>query len=264
MVMESMREMHRAVSPDRMVLSPKSKDGSQLPSEQQFETFGHAVQAAMELDAPLNERLAIVWEAVRTFRPKSAKAVGELVDRLKSSDAGSTAPGIGDRLPNFLLPDENGRLVSLTGLLKQGPVVVSFQRGHWCPYCKVSTVNLVEVQDEVAALRAQIVVILPERRRFTTMLKTETGAQFPLLSDMDNGYALLLDLVMWVGPDMERLMAEGGIDLPRYQDNSMWFLPIPATFVVGTDGRIAARHIDPDYRKRMETRELLASVRQVH
>jgi hypothetical protein len=86
----------------------KSKDGLQLASEQQFETFGHAVQAAMELDAPLNERLAVIWNAVRTFRPKSAKAVRELVARLKNSDAGATAPSIGDRLPNFLLPDENG------------------------------------------------------------------------------------------------------------------------------------------------------------
>jgi peroxiredoxin len=80
---------------------------------------------------------------------------------------------------------------------------------------------------------------------------------------MDNGYALSLDLVMWVGPDMEKLMAEGGIDLPRYQDNSSWFLPIPATFVVGADGFIAARSVDPDYRKRMQTDELLAALRQV-
>ena len=217
----------------------------------------------MDLDAPLNERLAVIWDAVRTFRPKSAKAVGELVDRLKSRDAGATAPGIGDRLPNFLLPDENGRLVSLSGLLKKGPVVVSFQRGHWCPYCRVCTVSLVEVQDEVAALGAKIVAILPERRRFTTLLKTEIGARFPLLSDMDNGYALSLDLVMWVGADMERLMAEGGIDLPGYQDNQSWFLPIPATFVVGSNGVIGARYVDPDYRKRMQTDELLAALKQV-
>lgn len=234
-----------------------------MASEQQFETFGQAVQAAMELDAPLNERLAVIWGAVQTFRPKSAKAVGELVDRLKNRSAGATAPDVGERLPNFLLPDENGRLVSLSGLLKQGPVVVSFQRGHWCPYCRVSTVSLVEVQDEVAALGARIVAILPERRRFTTILKAETGARFSLLSDMDNGYALSLDLVMWVGPDMEVLMAEGGIDLPSYQDNSSWFLPIPATFVVGTNGVIATRHVDPDYRKRMQTDELLAALRQV-
>lgn len=234
-----------------------------MASEQQFETFGHAVQAAMELDAPLNERLAVIWNAVRTFRPKSAKAVRELVARLKNSDAGATAPSIGDRLPNFLLPDENGKLVGLSSLLKQGPVVVSFQRGHWCPYCRVSTVSLVEVQDEVAALGAQIVAILPERRRFTTILKKETGALFPILTDMDNGYALSLGLVMWVGREMEKLMAEGGIDLPSYQDNSMWFLPIPATFVVGVDGIIVARSVDPDYRKRMEINELLAALTQV-
>jgi peroxiredoxin len=80
---------------------------------------------------------------------------------------------------------------------------------------------------------------------------------------MDNGYALSLDLVMWVGADMERLMSGGGVDLPRYQGNSTWFLPIPATFVVGTDGLIAARNVDPDFRRRMEVSELLTALRQV-
>jgi peroxiredoxin len=238
------------------------KEAPELAPDRQFENFNDAVQAAMVSNAPLNERLGVVWDAVRTFRPRSAEAVSQLVDRLKNHAAGSTAPKVGDPMPGFLLPDERGRLVSLAGLLRDGPVVISFQRGHWCPYCRVSTIGLVEVQDEIKAAGAQLVIILPERRRFATMLKGGTGARFPFLSDMDNGYALSLDLVMWVGSRMKELMAETGIDLSEYQDNESWFLPIPATFVVGSDGVIVARYVDPDYRRRMEIADLLAAVRQ--
>ncbi len=217
----------------------------------------------METNAPLNERLSMIAGAVAALNPKSGETISRTIDRLTTASAGASAPDVGDRMPAFLLPDENGRLVSLSGLLRNGPVVVTFQRGHWCPYCRVSTVSLVDIQDEVSRGGAQLVAILPERRRFTSLLKNATGARFPFLTDMDNGYALSLGLVIWVGLDMERMFVESGIDLPKYQDNESWFLPIPATFVVGSDGIIAARYVDPDWRKRMEISDLLSAVRQL-
>lgn len=231
-----------------------------VSSSQGFETVGEAVKTAMEMEGPLNQRLAVIADTVQLLKPEAAAAVGRLVARLAKGEVGGSAPRVGETLPNFLLPDEQGSLVSLRGLLREGPVVVSFQRGHWCPYCRVSTISLAEIQDEIAALGARIVAVLPERRRFTTIMKTATGARFPFLTDMDNGYALSLGLVMWVGIEMEQVMSEGGVDLPKYQDNGAWFLPVPATFVVGTDGVIAARYVDPDYRRRMETQDLLAAL----
>jgi peroxiredoxin len=235
----------------------------EVSSSQGFETVGEAVKTAMEMEGPLNERLAMIADTVQRLSPRAAAAVGRLVERLTKGEVGGSAPRAGEALPNFLLPDELGRLVSLRGLLREGPVVVSFQRGHWCPYCRVSTVSLAEVQDEIAAHGARIVAILPERRRFTAMMKTQTGACFPFLTDMDNGYALSLGLVMWVGLEMEQVMAEGGVDLPKYQDNGAWFLPVPATFVIGADGIIAARYVDPDYRRRMATEDILAALRKL-
>jgi len=217
----------------------------------------------MEADAPLNERLAIIAQAVNQLRPRQAVNVARLIERLNVTRAGSTAPNVGDRMPSFLLPDENGRLVSLAGLLKNGPVIVTFQRGHWCPYCRVSTISLVDIQGDVEKAGAQLIAILPERRRFTSLLKNETGGRFPFLTDMDNGYALSIDLAVWVGPEMMETMAEGGVDLPKYQDNQSWFLPIPATFVVASNGVVAARYVDPDWRKRMEVADLLSAIRQV-
>ena len=74
---------------------------------------------------------------------------------------------------------------------------------------------------------------------------------FQILSDLDNGYALSINFAIWVGAEMKEYMTKIGRMLPQYQDNDSWVLPIPATFVVGTDGRIKSRFVDPDYRKRI-------------
>jgi hypothetical protein len=84
---------------------------------------------------------------------------------------------------------------------------------------------------------------------------------FPILTDIDNGYALSLNLAIWIGAEMQRMMA-GRQDLPSFQGNDSWTLPIPATFVVGTNSIIKARFVDPDYRKRMAIEELLAAMRR--
>jgi peroxiredoxin len=83
-----------------------------------------------------------------------------------------------------------------------------------------------------------------------------------VLTDMDNGYALSLNLTIWVGAEMETLIAGAGWDVPRYQGNNAWLLPIPATFVVGPDGLVAARYIEPDYRQRMAIDTLIQALRQ--
>ena len=84
---------------------------------------------------------------------------------------------------------------------------------------------------------------------------------YPVLTDMDNGYALSLNLAIWVGAEVQELMAASGRDLPRYQGNDSWMLPLPASFVVDAEGIVRARFIDPDYRKRMAIEDLLQAVR---
>jgi peroxiredoxin len=223
-----------------------------------------AVQAAIELDAPLNERLVLIAAAIRRLDARYADAADQMVMRLQRWGAGATAPAPGDAMPNFLLPDENGRLVGLPEVLRKGPAVITFLRGHWCPFCRVNAIGIVEVQYEIAAAGGQVVAITPERRKFSTALRNEVGAQFPVLTDMDNGYALSLDLAIWVGAEMQQLLGSSGVNLPSYQGNAAWILPIPATFVVRTDGIIAARYLDPDYRTRMEIEDLLAAFERAH
>ena len=228
------------------------------------EALERAVQSAWDMDAPLCDKLKLVADEVRSLNAHFAEAVDRMVIRLQESGAGAAAPKVGDRMPPFVLPDDQGRLVALEDLLAEGPVAISFNRGHWCPYCRLNVHALADLQEELADEGRQLVAIVPERRKFVATLREESRAPFPVLTDMDNGYALSLNLAIWVGQEMETLIASAGWDMPTYQGNSAWMVPIPATFVVGSDGVITARYLDPDYRLRMETDQLRAALRATY
>jgi peroxiredoxin len=225
------------------------------------EALEEAFQHCRDMDASLGERLDNLANAVRTLRPFFGDAVDRLVTRLQQSGAGQNAPRVGEPMPPFHLPDEAGHIVSLDELLTKGPVAVTFHRGHWCPYCRLNTNALAQAQKEIESEGSQIVAIMPDRQQFAGEFKTETKARFPILTDMDNGYALCLNLVIWVGAEMAQMISSVGRDIPNYQGNSSWMLPIPATFVVGMDGEVRARFVDPDYRKRMAIEDMIGALR---
>ena len=164
-------------------------------------------------------------------------------------------------MPPFVLPDDSGCLVSLEQLIERGPIAVMFHRGHWCPWCRLTIHALVRVHSKIAEAKGQVIAIMPDRQPFAIEFKREASSPFPVLIDMNNGYALSLNLAIWIGPDLERLLTSYGRTLPDYQGNDSWILPIPATFVVGRDGIIRARFIDPDFRRRMTVEELLDALK---
>lgn len=213
------------------------------------------------MDAPLGRRLQAVADRVRELAPDFADVVGRMVERLERNGVGLNAPAPGDLMPEFLLPDQDGRLNRLSDFTSKGPVVVSFNRGHWCPYCQLNADALARAAPDLQALGAQIVAITPELPRYSRELKDYAGAPFPILADLDGGYALELSLLFWVGDEKRDAMKAGGFNIEPYQGNTTWMLPVPATFVVGTDGRVKERYIDPDYRRRMPIDDLLAALR---
>lgn len=212
------------------------------------------------MDAPLADRLQSYASDVRRLNPLAAEAADRLVERLMTSGAGNMAPKIGDRLPSFILPDDQGRLISLEDILKKGPAAISFHRGYWCPYCRINIHALALAEEKVRAKNCQIVAIVPERQKFSAWLKSDVKAAFPVLSDMDNGYAMSLGLAIWVGDEMMAVMKAAGKDISLSQGSDSWMLPIPATFVVGTNGIIVARFVDPDYRMRMAIDDMIAAL----
>ena len=213
------------------------------------------------MDAPLSARLKGVADEVRRLSPEFAEVVDRMVTKLSSNGIGLSAPKPGEPMPDFMLPDETGRLIRLADLLDAGQVVVSFNRGHWCPYCQLNVDALAKAAPEVASLGGQIVAILPEIGKYSAELKSYAKAPFPVLSDIDGGYALETNLLFWLGDEKREAMKAGGVDIEPYQGNDTWMLPIPATFIVGRDGVVKARYIDPDYRHRMEIDDLLSALR---
>jgi peroxiredoxin len=226
-----------------------------------FATVEEAFRYCRDMDASLSERLETFANAARALRPEMQEAIDRMVERLKAYNAGEAAPKPGEIMPPFTLPDETGRLVGLDSLLADGPVAITFHRGHWCPYCRISTRALSEAQEKIEAEGAKIVAIMPDREHFAASFKLDADLHYPVLTDIDNGYALSLNLAIWVGAELERLMSAAGRDLAAYQGNDAWFMPIPATFVVAADGTVSTRFIDPDYRRRMTVEDLLAALK---
>jgi peroxiredoxin len=214
-----------------------------------------------DLEASLASRLQAFANDLERLLPSFSAAVDSLVHRLAESNAGLDAPKVGEPMPNFLLPDEQARLVDLEDFLHEGPVALAFNRGHWCPYCRINISALARAEEEVAREHRHIAAIVPDRQRFAQWLKNDARAPFPVLTDMDNGYAMTLGLAIHVGDELKHMMARSGWDPSVSQGTDNWMLPIPATFVVGTDGIVCARFIDPDFRMRMAIEDMLVALR---
>ena len=223
------------------------------------ERLRQAFQRCREMEGTLSEQLKAYAAAGREIFPAYGEAVDRLVVRINENGGGEDAPRPGEPMPPFVLPDESGRLVALPSLVERGPVAVIFVRGHWCPYCRLNVRAVIKAYDRIRAIGADIVGIMPETQEYAAKFKTEAGAPFPVLTDLDNGYALSLNLAIWLGAEIEQLLSY--LDMAGFHGNDGWVLPIPATFVVGRDGMVKARFVDPDFRRRMAIEDLLAALK---
>ena len=145
------------------------------------ENLEQAFRRIRGMDASLNDQLKSFSDEARHRRPDFAAAVDRLVERLRENGAGESAPKPGDRLPPFYLPDDTGKIVSFDQLIAKGPVVVTFHRGHWCPYCRISFNALSRAHREIAAEGGQVVAIMPDRQEFAAELKSVGALPFPIL-----------------------------------------------------------------------------------
>ena len=212
-------------------------------------------------DGPLQERLDTYSAYSRELRPEVNQAYDELIARL--SGLKKIGPSLGAQIPEFYLPDQDGHLVSLELLLSDGPLILSLNRGHWCPWCRLELRALAQVHDEARKLGTQVVSIIPETLAYSRRLIADNGLPFRVLADLDLAYALSLGLMIWVGDQIRALYLKSGLNLPVFQRNEGWFLPIPATFLIGREGVVQARFVDPDFRKRMEPHDILNALRKL-
>ena len=171
------------------------------------------------------------------------------IAHLRSLDLVENAVGVGQRAPDFLLASPDGKLLGLADILAEGPVVVSFIRGEWCPICRREIGQLAEAHAAIRAAGARLVAITPECGAAAAELAREQGLPFPVLCDTDLGVALDYGLVFRLTDEMCEAYRDH--DLPARQQHDGWLLPIPATYVLDRDGIVRFAHVDVDYRNRM-------------
>jgi peroxiredoxin len=211
-------------------------------------------------ELPLARKLDAYASETRTLAPALLAAYDRMVGRIAGNGAAQLSPGVGDRMPDFLFADAAGHLVALSALWRQAPLAVVFNRGHWCPYCRLQLRALARAARDIEAAGGHVVSLVPETQGFARQMIAASSLPFPVLLDLDLSYALLNGLVFSVGDEIREAYLERGLDLPRFQGNGAWLLPISATFVVATDGRVVARFIDPDFRRRMPVEDIVAAV----
>lgn len=165
----------------------------------------------------------------------------------------------GDRAPNFRLPNAHGGSVELNALLTRGPVVLTFYRGQWCPYCKLELRAYQKLLPQLRALGASLVAVSPQTPDNSLTTAEQNELAFPVLSDVGLHVARAYGLAFDLPPELVELyQREWNNDLVKWNGEGGWSLPIPATYIVGQGGRIALAHVDPDYRDRLEPEAVLA------
>ena len=175
------------------------------------------------------------------------------------------APGIeiGAFAPRFTLPDATGHKISLDDRLAEGPVVISFYRGAWCPICNRELHGLQEILPEIAASGASLVAISPQSPDTSLGLVEKLELGFDVLSDLDQSVIRSYQLSFDLSEPLRPAYAERGFDLTEQNADASWSLPVPATFVLDRGGIVRARHVDANYRVRMDPADLLEALRSL-
>ena len=186
--------------------------------------------------------------------------VTQLMDGIKeqvSSGKADRALKAGDTAPTFTLSDPDGASVSSAALLARGPLVVSFYRGVWCPYCNLELQALQEALADIAARGASLVAISPQTAANSRKSQRDNKLSFPILSDVKSEVANAFG-IRFALPDYLVEPYKGfGNNLPVTNNDPTWVLPMPARYVIGTDGIIAYSEVNPDYTHRPDPSELL-------
>ena len=211
--------------------------------------------------AVMNELVALEQER-RAKRPAELQAVmDQATAELAASGMADGFLQVGDAAPDFVLPDALGNAVTLADLRAQGPVVLSFYRGAWCPYCNLELQLLQQALPDIQALDATLVAISPQTPDNSLSLAEKHGLAFSVLSDAGNAVARRFGLVFTVPAALRGVYDKLGIDIAAHNGDGSFELPVPGTYVVGRDGTIAFAYANVDYTRRVATAEILEALR---
>jgi peroxiredoxin len=213
----------------------------------------------MEGTEPLKQRLAKLRAFASEFAPADVIAVMEdHIDLLRSGSIARTILKVGDYAPPIVLGNAKGVTINVADLRDKGPVIITFYRGNWCPYCNMELRAFQQALPEITAVGASLVAISPEAPD-QSLSTTEKGAlKFEVLSDVGQKIGRAFGLVYDFTDELKRLYRQLGNDLEAHNDTpGEWALPVSATYVLDRSGRIAFADVGIDYRDRADPIDVL-------
>ncbi len=208
--------------------------------------------------ATLKQQTEAQIAKTRAVKPEFMQKLDEVLNTAREFQEGGNALAISAQAPNFTLPNEVNQTVELAGLLAKGPVVVTFYRGSWCPYCNLQLRALKERLAEIHELGAELIAISPEVPDDSLSEDERISLGFPVLSDQDALVAADFG-VAWKVPGLvlEHMRKDRNLELSDINNGNGSVLPLPATFVINTDGNVVWRFVDVDYRIRSEPQDIV-------
>ena len=192
--------------------------------------------------------------------PERRKVMMNAIEQLRKDKILAGVPKVGDKLKPFQLKDAKGKTVTSTALLQKTPLIVTFYRGGWCPYCNLQLRAFQKRLPEIQKRGAQLVAISPETADNSLSTTQKNNLEYVVLSDTDNGYAKSLGLVFELPKDLQGLYQQFGIDLSKANGSKKWELPLSATFVVDQSGKVVYSWANEDYKVRAPMDDVIGAI----
>jgi peroxiredoxin len=166
-------------------------------------------------------------------------------------------------MSDFELPDATGEIVRSVELRSQGPLLITFYRGGWCPFCNLALRAFQERNAEIKTRGVTLLAISPQTPDHSLTLQEKHSLQFSVLSDAGNKVARQFGIVFALDPGLKTVQEQFGVDIPAYNGDRTFELPVPATFLVSTDGKVLKSYVEADYMQRLDPETALAWVREL-
>jgi peroxiredoxin len=185
------------------------------------------------------------------------------IEQLIKADAAEKALKEGEQAPDFTLLDALDKPVTLSHLLEQGPVVIAFYRGEWCPYCNIQLHAYQQALPQMQALGASLVAISPQTPDHSLSMAEKHELTFAVLSDVGNQVARQFGLVFTIEEAVRAAHKQVGANLPAFNGNDSWELPIAGTFIVDQSGTVRLAFVDPDFTRRLDPSVIIAQLEEL-
>ncbi len=205
---------------------------------------------------------AFITETAGRLPPALVADLQKSIDDVKRSGIADLALAVGDIAPEFTLPNSSRRLIAVADLVRRGPLIVSFYRGAWCPYCNLELRAYQAILSEIRAAGGDFIAISPQTPDNSLSMTQKNALEFEVLSDHGNQVANQFGIAYPIPEAVKKTTSMFGVDIAAISGAKDDRLPISATYVIGRDRRIVLASVDPDFRVRLEPADALAAVRR--